>query len=249
MLRHYFSDVSGALRASIKNRPNNEGFSTIQALPDVELAENQYIAMLDANGKVKMWPDKEESGCTWQVKTRFEKVTAYRIDTKEPKQFDDKTLVTDDYTLTQAPTSYHTWNAEQSDWELTATAAAEQLADTLKTSKASIDNTSSAIAQQWTRFSEEYLEREAQAIAFKEAGYTGECGNYITMYSTRANKTEQEATDTILQQADDLRALQEQLASERMRKYELDACETVEAITAFTTEICNNLKAIGDSYE
>ncbi|MCG6410505.1 hypothetical protein K6U17_14885 [Vibrio fluvialis] len=246
MLRHYISSVSGEHIKSQK-LAQKVGFTTSQVLPEVELAENEYFAMLDGDGKVQYWPDDTE--CTWQVKTRFEKVTAYSIETKEPKQFEDKTLVTDDYTLKQSPTSYHTWNAEQSDWELTATAAAEQLADTLKASKASIDNTSSAIAQQWTRFSEEYLEREAQALAFKQAGYTGECGNYVTMYSTRANKTEQEATDIILQQADGLRALQEQLASERMRKYELDACETVEAITVLTTEICNNLKAIGDSYE
>ncbi len=246
MLRHHFSATSGEYIQSQK-LAQKVGFTTSQPLPEIELAENEYFAMLDADGKVQYWPDDTE--CTWRIKTRFEKVTAYSIDTKEPKQFDDKTLVTDDYTLKQPATNYHTWNAELDDWELTATAADEQLADTLKASKASIDSTSSEISQHWTRFSDEYLEREVQAIAFKEAGYTGECGNYITMYSTRANKTEQEATDTILQQADDLRALQEQLASERMRKYELDACETVEAITALTTEICNNLKAIGDSYE
>ncbi|MDW6016777.1 DUF4376 domain-containing protein [Vibrio plantisponsor] len=117
MLRHYFSDVSGAFRASIKNRPNNEGFSTTQALPDIELAENEYLAMLDENGKVNMWPDKEENGCTWQVKTYFEKVTAYSKETKEPKQFDDKTLVTDDYTLTQPQHQYVTWSAELADWQ------------------------------------------------------------------------------------------------------------------------------------
>ncbi|ELE8119486.1 hypothetical protein RB980_002093 [Vibrio fluvialis] len=157
--------------------------------------------------------------------------------------------VEDGFTLKQPPSFYHTFDDDGDDWQLTEEAEIQQLTDTRKASKASIDNTSSAIAQQWTRFSEEYLEREAQALAFKEAGYTGECGNYITMYSTRAGKTEQQATDIILQQADGLRALQEQVASERMRKYELDACETVEAITALTTEICNNLKAIGDSYE
>lgn len=118
MLRHYFSDVSGELRASIKNRPNNEGFSTTQALPDVELAENQYFAMLDENGKVNMWPDKEDSGCTWQVKTRFEKVTAYSKETKESKQFDDKTLVTDEYTLTKPPHQYVTWSEELGDWQV-----------------------------------------------------------------------------------------------------------------------------------
>lgn len=252
MLRHYFSDVSGAFRASIsiKTRPNNEGFSTTQALPDVELAENEYLAMLDENGKVNMWPDKEDSSCTWQVKTRLEKVTAYSKGTKESKQFDDKTLVPDDYTLKQPLTLYHTFSDLLDDWELTAEGEAKQLTDVLQLSINAIDNESASVTAQWSRFAEEYKERGSAALAYREAEYTGEASIYITSFATPAGMSNQSAADLILKQADDLRALQSQLAAERMRKYELkQPALTLEEITALRDEIVANIKALGESYE
>ncbi|MGY2573146.1 phage tail protein [Vibrio sp. C8] len=114
MLRHYISSVSGEYIKSQK-LTQKVGFTTSQPLPEIELAENEYFAMLDANGKVQYWPDDTE--CTWQVKTRFEKVTAYSKETQEPKQFDDKTLVTDDYTLSQPPHQYVTWSEELGNWQ------------------------------------------------------------------------------------------------------------------------------------
>ena len=107
MLRHYISSVSGEYIKSQK-LAQKVGFTTSQPLPEIELAENEYFAMLDANGKVQYWPDDTE--CTWQVKTRFEKVTAYSIETKKPKQFDDKTLVTDDYTLLNPTSQFDEWD-------------------------------------------------------------------------------------------------------------------------------------------
>lgn len=220
-------------------------YATPTPYPKEDLNEHQYWAYLDEQGK----PVRDYSFGDWVKKEKHIKVTAYNKQNQQPKQFDDKSLVDDEYTINKPPTAYHTFNTELGNWELTAIAAEKQLTDAIKTSKASIDITAAEITEKWTRFAEEYKVREAQALAFKEAGYIGECGNYITMYSTRSNKTEQEATDIILQQADGLRVLQEQLASERMRKYELDDYETLDAITAITTEICNTLKAIGDSYE
>lgn len=122
MLRHYISSVSGEYIKSQK-LAQKVGFTTSQSLPEVELAENEYFAMLDADGKVQYWPD--DNGCKWQVKTRFEKVTAYSKESKEPKQFDDKTLVTDDYTLTQPPHQYVTWSEELNDWQVDAQAKYE----------------------------------------------------------------------------------------------------------------------------
>ncbi|NVJ61809.1 MAG: hypothetical protein HWE27_15555 [Gammaproteobacteria bacterium] len=113
MLRHYFSNVSGEYIAS-KNLEHVIGFTTSQKLPSVELAKNEYFAMLDENGNVNQWPDK--NGCTWQIKTRFEQVTAYHKETKEPKQFDDKTLVTDDYTLEKPATQFDNWDSQLDDW-------------------------------------------------------------------------------------------------------------------------------------
>ncbi|EPI8560819.1 phage tail protein [Vibrio fluvialis] len=114
MLKHHISPVSGEYIQSQK-LTQKVGFTTSQPLPEIDLAENEYFAMLDANGKVQYWPD--DAGCSWQVKTRFEKVTAYSKETKESKQFDDKTLVTDEYTLTQPTHQYVTWGEELADWQ------------------------------------------------------------------------------------------------------------------------------------
>jgi hypothetical protein len=115
MLKHFISSTTGEYIKSEKLSVKM-GYTTSQPLPDVVLAKNEYFAMLDTDGKVQYWPDDTE--CTWQVKTRFEKVTAYNKETKELKQFDDKTLVADDYTLTQPPHQYVTWSAELDDWQV-----------------------------------------------------------------------------------------------------------------------------------
>ncbi|MFC1059574.1 hypothetical protein ACFGW1_01870 [Pasteurella multocida] len=84
-----------------------------------------------------------------------------------------------------------------------------------------IDNTAAYILSKWTRFTEEYKLREAAAIAFKETGFTGDVSIYISSFATVAGLDNQSATLLILQQAQSLRTLQEQLAVQRMRKYEL----------------------------
>lgn len=114
MLRHHFSSVSGEYIKSQK-LAQKVGFTTSQPLPKIEMAKNEYFAMLDADDKVQYWPD--DTDCTWQVKTRFEKVAVYSKENQTSKQFDDKTLVTDDYTLTKPPHQYVTWNEELADWE------------------------------------------------------------------------------------------------------------------------------------
>ncbi|MCK8829535.1 hypothetical protein MY598_04850, partial [Haemophilus influenzae] len=73
----------------------------------------------------------------------------------------------------------------------------------------------------WTRFAEEYKERESAALAFKEANFAGEVSVYISSFATVAGLDNQSASLLILQQAESLRTLQQQLAVQRMRKYEL----------------------------
>lgn len=104
MLRYHIDHVSGEY-IKPQELEHKVGYTTSQLLPDVELAEHEYLAMLDADGKVQYWPD--DTDCTWQVKTRFEKVTAYHKQTQQTKQFDDKSLVPTDYTLLPPPTLYH----------------------------------------------------------------------------------------------------------------------------------------------
>ncbi len=113
-----------------------------------------------------------------------------------------------------------------------------------------IDDESATVTKKWTRFTEEYKEREAAAIAYKEAGYTGDASIYITSFSEPAGITNQEATDLILKQANDLRALQSQLAAERMRKYELKQPDlTLDDIATSRDEIIANIRTLGESYE
>ncbi|PMM39155.1 DUF4376 domain-containing protein [Vibrio splendidus] len=52
--------------------------------------------------------------CVWQVLDKQMAVTAYHKQTKAQKEFDDKSLVTDEYTLKEPPTPYHDFVG--SDW-------------------------------------------------------------------------------------------------------------------------------------
>ncbi|MCG6350637.1 phage tail protein [Vibrio fluvialis] len=114
MLKHFISSTTGEYIKSGKFAVNM-GFTTSQPLPDIELAENEYFAMLDAGGKVQYWPD--DANCTWQVKTRFEKVSAYNKADKVNKIFDDYSLVTDDFTLKAPNTQFDVWNEALGNWQ------------------------------------------------------------------------------------------------------------------------------------
>lgn len=79
---------------------------TDKPLPMSKLENNQYYSFRDENDQVPYWPTEQSK---WVVKTRFEKCTAYNKQTREPKEFDDKTLVTDEYTLEKPTTQYDEW--------------------------------------------------------------------------------------------------------------------------------------------
>ncbi|MEH0371282.1 phage tail protein [Vibrio mimicus] len=107
MLKHFISSTNGEYIKSEKLTVKM-GYTTSKPLPDVILDKNEYFAMLDADGKVQYWPD--DTGCEWQVKIRFEKVTAYlKSNCTQQKEFDDVTLVTDDYTLKEPATRFDEW--------------------------------------------------------------------------------------------------------------------------------------------
>lgn len=102
----YLRDVD-----AVKNIKSNEymipPYHAID-FPTNELKENEYHAFLDSNGNA---PRDHQNG-EWVVKVRFVKVTAYNKETKQPKEFDDKSLVTDDYTLLK-PEGFQKWNEEK----------------------------------------------------------------------------------------------------------------------------------------
>lgn len=67
--------------------------------------EKQYYSFRDQEDNVPYWPD---DSCEWIVKDKQIKVTAYSKENKQPKEFDDKSLVTEGYTTIE-PLPDSTW--------------------------------------------------------------------------------------------------------------------------------------------
>ncbi|MXN88609.1 hypothetical protein [Pasteurella canis] len=144
------------------------------------------------------------------------------IEVKNESELDNKQLIfyQEQYILVdKQPTELHIWSGNE--WVLDEKKCAEIKREFIKKLVDSIDDTAANIGLKWTRFAEEYKERESAATAFKEAGFTGEVSIYISSFATVAGLDNKSATLLILKQAEGLRALQEQLAVQRMRKYEL----------------------------
>ena len=136
------------------------------------------------------------------------------LETKQLIDFKGQYILVD-----RQPTELHKWNGNS--WIVDEKKKTEIKRKLIKNLVDSIDDTAANISARWTRFAEEYKEREAAAIAFKEANFTGEVSVYISSFATVAGLDNQSASLLILQQAEKLRALQQQLAVQRMRKYEL----------------------------
>ena len=136
------------------------------------------------------------------------------LETKQLIYFKSQYILVD-----RQPTELHKWNGNS--WIVDEKKKTEIKRKLIKNLVDSIDDTAANISARWTRFAEEYKEREAAAIAFKEANFAGEVSVYISSFATVAGLDNQSAALLILQQAEKLRALQQQLAVQRMRKYEL----------------------------
>ncbi|HHF0436407.1 hypothetical protein MY718_03140 [Haemophilus influenzae] len=136
------------------------------------------------------------------------------LETKQLIDFKSQYILVD-----RQPTELHKWNGNS--WIVDEKKKTEIKRELIKNLVDSIDDTAVNISSRWIRFAEEYKEREAAAIAFKEANFAGEVSVYISSFATVAGLDNQSASLLILQQAERLRALQQQLAVQRMRKYEL----------------------------
>lgn len=108
-----------------------------------------------------------------------------------------------------------------------------------------IDEAVAAIYGRFTRFQLEYTEREAQAQAYKAAGYTGPVPPRVAEFATPAGMPAQAATDLILQQAVNLRTAQGELSALRMRKYEVLRAATDAQAQAVASEILAGVEAVG----
>lgn len=113
-----------------------------------------------------------------------------------------------------------------------------------------IDDTAAEIAAHWTRFAEEYKAREEAALAYQAANFEGEPSIYITSFSSVAGLDDKSATLLILQQAAGLRHLQEQLAVQRMRKYELKKPNlTIEQMQELHDDIINQMYHLAEAQQ
>lgn len=108
-----------------------------------------------------------------------------------------------------------------------------------------IDEAVAAIYGRFTRFAIEYTEREAQAQAYKNAGYTGPVPAMVAQFATPAGMQAQAATDLILSQAANLRSAQAALSTLRMRKYEVLRAATDVQARAAAEAILQAIAAVG----
>lgn len=108
-----------------------------------------------------------------------------------------------------------------------------------------IDEAVAEIYGRFTRFAIEYQEREAQAQAYKDAGYTGEVPPRVAEFATPAGMPAQAATDLILSQAANLRTAQGALSALRMRKYEVLRAATDAQAQALAAEILAGIAVVG----
>lgn len=108
-----------------------------------------------------------------------------------------------------------------------------------------IDEAVAGIYGRFTRFAIEYQEREAQAQAFKDAGYAGPVPAMVAQFATPAGMQAQAATDLILTQAVNLRTAQSALSALRMRKYEVLRAESDAQAQAAADAILQAIAAVG----
>ena len=126
-------------------------------------------------------------------------------------------------------------------WEVVALqpelAAARKAAE-IKRLVGQIDSAARDLYSRFAPFSQEYELREAQAQAFKSAGFTGPVPDQVSAYAVPAGRTAEDATNLVLFQAAKLRGAINQLGILRMKKAALESptvqMEEARQITADT---------------
>lgn len=165
------------------------------------------------------------------------------LDNKQLIQFQKQYIL-----VAKQPTELHKWNGNS--WIVDEKKKTEIKLELIKNLVHSIDDTAANISSRWTRFAEEYKEREAAAEAFKVANYEGECSRYISDFAQRARLDNKTATNLILTQAAGLKKLQMELANQRMRKYELKAPNlTIEQMQSIHDDIIKQMDNLMEAYQ
>ena len=120
---------------------------------------------------------------------------------------------------------------------------APPLDDVKKSLVADIDNTVASVYSTWTRFQAEYQAREAAAQSFKDGGYQGDPGAWVSAYATAAGLSNQQATDNILAQANALNGALATIGAQRMRKYSILSAADAATAQSVHDDIVSKIKA------
>jgi hypothetical protein len=112
---------------------------------------------------------------------------------------------------------------------------------------AKIDVAVAAIYAKPMTYSKEYEAREAQAQAYKDAGYTGTVPPRVAGFAEPAGMTAREAADLILSQGVQLRDALDQLSDLRMRKYAIKRAATDEEAQTIFSDTMAAINAIAAS--
>ena len=217
-----------------------------EALPD-PMRENRWLlpaGCVDSEppaakaGQAAQWqPDSQ----TWHYIADYRGQTAYRTDNGQPETVQTAGELPPELTLTPRPSEYHTWSGKA--WTLSESAAAQALADAQAQGAAQINDAVEAVLQPLTRFEVEYKRREAQARAYRDAGYKGEVPLQVAAFAKPTGKTPKEAADIIIAQADMLYSLLDKLGELRMCKFELGSLKTAAEVETRTAEIVAQIES------
>ena len=180
----------------------------------------------------------------WQYIPDYRGQTAYRTDTGEEDTVIHAGELPPELTLTPRPSEYHVWDGKA--WVLSESAAAQALADAQAQGAAQINDAVEAVLQPLTRFEVEYKRREAQARAYRDAGYKGDVPCQVAAFAKPTGKTPKEAADIILAQSEMLYATLDRLGEMRMRKFELQSLATPDDVSERTTEILGGIALIAE---
>ena len=217
-----------------------------EALPD-PMRENRWLlpaGCVDSEppaakaGQAAQWqPDSQ----TWHYIADYRGQTAYRTDNGQPETVQTAGELPPELTLTPRPSEYHTWSGKA--WTLSESAAAQALADAQAQGAAQINDAVEAVLQPLTRFEVEYKRREAQARAYRDAGYKGDVPCQVAAFAKPTGKTPKEAADIILAQSEMLYSLLDKLGELRMRKFELGSLKTAAEVETRTAEIVAQIES------
>ena len=137
------------------------------------------------------------------------------------------------------PTPLHMWNPTTHQYDLPPLDVLDDMA------AKEIDAAAAQIYTRFTRFDQEYLQREQEAMEFKAADYTGPVPRQVAAFATPAGIPARNATDIILGQAANLRAAVSTLGELRMRKYEVYQATSAEAKIAAKDSILAAIATFG----